>query len=94
MHLTCGAMGIRTPDLLHAICRQHVHSSTYAQASVSGRAYQSPRIHAGGGTFLLYSPGCPGRSPRTLRYLRPPAFASPATPVLAHASILVFCMPR
>jgi hypothetical protein len=25
--LTCGAMGIRTPDLLHAISRQHVHQS-------------------------------------------------------------------
>jgi hypothetical protein len=63
MSLTSGAMGIRTPDLLHAISRQHVHSSTYVQVSVSGRPYQSSQIQAGCGTFLLYSPGCPRQEP-------------------------------
>jgi hypothetical protein len=55
--------GDLNPGLLHAISRQHVHSSTYVQASVSGRPYQSPRIHAGCGTFLLYSPRLPRQEP-------------------------------
>ena len=59
MSVTCGAKGTRTPGLLHAISRQHIHSSTYVQVSVSGRAYQSSQIQAGCGTFLLYSPGYP-----------------------------------
>jgi transcriptional regulator with XRE-family HTH domain len=42
---------------LHAISRQHIHSRTYVQASVSGRPYQSSQIQAGCGTFLLYSLG-------------------------------------
>jgi hypothetical protein len=38
-----GAMGIRTPDLLHAIQWQHVHSSVSVQVTVSGRPHESPR---------------------------------------------------
>jgi hypothetical protein len=35
--LTCGAMGIRTPDLLHAIWRQHIHPRPSPQVTVSLR---------------------------------------------------------
>jgi hypothetical protein len=48
-------MGIRTPDLFHAIQRQHVHRRPYPQVTVPGRPRQSPGIQAGCCTFLLYS---------------------------------------
>jgi hypothetical protein len=49
-----GATGIRTPDLLHAISRQHVHPRPSMQVTVPGRAHESSGIRAGCGTFLLY----------------------------------------
>ena len=51
-----GAMGIRTPDLLHAIQWQHVHRSTSVQVTVSGRPHQSPGIQACCCTFVLTVP--------------------------------------
>jgi uncharacterized protein (DUF1778 family) len=56
MSLTCGAMGIRTPDLLHAIQRQPVHSSPSPQVTVPSRPLRSTRVRACCGTFLLYGP--------------------------------------
>ena len=47
-------MGIRTPDLLHAIQRHHVHGSASVQVTVSGRPPQSSGIQAGCCTFVLY----------------------------------------
>jgi hypothetical protein len=55
MLLTCGgAMGIRTPDLLHAIQRHYVHPRPSVQVTVSGRPHQSSGIQAGCCTFVLY----------------------------------------
>jgi hypothetical protein len=48
-----GAKGIRTPDLLHAISRQHVHRSPSVQVTVPGRAHQSGQIRTGCCTFML-----------------------------------------
>ena len=56
-----GATGIRTPDLLHAISRQHVHRSTSVQVTVPGSARPSRQVRTGCGTFLLYRPACPIR---------------------------------
>ena len=57
MFLTCGgAMGIRTPDLLHAIQRQPVHSSPSPQVTVPEGAPESACVQACCGTFLLYDP--------------------------------------
>jgi hypothetical protein len=50
-------MGIRTPDLLHAIQWQHVHRSTSVQVTVPERPHESSQICTCCGTFLLYSPG-------------------------------------
>ena len=47
-------MGIRTPDLLHAMQRHHVHSSTYVQVTVPEHPHESTEICACCGTFLLY----------------------------------------
>ncbi len=47
-------MGIRTPDLLHAIQWQHVHPRPSPQVTVSGRPHQSSGIQAGCCTFVLY----------------------------------------
>ena len=55
----CGAMGIRTPDLLHAIQRQHVHPRLSVQVTVSGRPHESSGIQAGCCTFVLYGSGPP-----------------------------------
>jgi hypothetical protein len=52
-------MGIRTPDLLHAIQWQDVHSSTSVQVTVSGRPHQSSGIQVGCCTFVLYGPELP-----------------------------------
>ena len=49
-----GVMGIRTPDLLHAMQWQHVHRSPSVQVAVSGRPHQSPGIQACCCTFVLY----------------------------------------
>ena len=49
-------MGIRTPDLLHAMQWNHVHRSPSVQVTVSGRPHQSAGIQAGCCTFLLYGP--------------------------------------
>jgi hypothetical protein len=61
-----GATGIRTPDLLHAIQRQRIHSRPSPQATIPGRPHQSPGIQAGCCTFVLYAPA-PARLPRPLR---------------------------
>jgi hypothetical protein len=47
-------MGIRTPDLLHAIQRQPVHQSIAVQVTVPGRAHTFPWIRACCGTSMLY----------------------------------------
>ena len=49
-----GAMGIRTPDLLHAMQWHHVHRSPSVQVTVSGRPHESAGIQAGCCTFVLY----------------------------------------
>jgi hypothetical protein len=54
--LTCGAIGIRTPDLLHGIQRQPVHPRVSAQVTVLPRPLRSARVQACCGTFLLYCP--------------------------------------
>src|ERR1035441_4499878 len=54
--LTSGAMGIRTPDLLHAIQRQPVHRSPSAQVTVPASTQQSTGIQTRCGTSLLYGP--------------------------------------
>ena len=48
-----GAKGTRTPGLLHAISRQHVHRSTSVQVTVPKRAHQSGQVRTGCCTFLL-----------------------------------------
>jgi hypothetical protein len=53
-----GAKGIRTPGLLHAISRQHVHRSPSVQVTVPRRTLASAQIRTGCCTFPLY------RSPR------------------------------
>ena len=57
-----GAMGIRTPDLLHAMQWQHVHGSASVQVTVSGRPHESSGIQAGCCTFVLYTPVRPQES--------------------------------
>jgi predicted HD phosphohydrolase len=52
-------MGIRTPDLLHAISRQPIHLRLPAQVTVLEHALQSAWVRAGCGTSVLYSPGSP-----------------------------------
>ena len=52
-------MGIRTPDLLHAIQRHHVHRSPSPQVTVPRRPHESPGIQAGCCTFVLYRPEPP-----------------------------------
>jgi hypothetical protein len=52
--VNCGATGIRTPDLLHAIQRQNIHRRPPVQVTVPGRPHGSPGIQAGCCTFLLY----------------------------------------
>ncbi len=47
-------MGIRTPDLLHAIRRQHVHPHPSVQVTVPARPPWSASVRAGRCTFLLY----------------------------------------
>jgi hypothetical protein len=49
-------MGIRTPDLLHAIQRQPVHPRVPVQVTVLPRPLRSGRVQACCGTFLLYPP--------------------------------------
>jgi len=49
-------MGIRTPDLLHAISRQAVHRCASPQATVLSRAPEYARVRTGCGTSVLYSP--------------------------------------
>jgi hypothetical protein len=49
-------MGIRTPDLLHAIQRQPVHSRPSPQVAVQESAPRSACVRACCGTFLLYEP--------------------------------------
>jgi hypothetical protein len=54
--LTCGVKGTRTPDLLLANNRQHVHPRPSPQVTVPGRAPGSTQIQACCGNFVLYSP--------------------------------------
>jgi hypothetical protein len=56
MSLTCGAKGTRTPGLLHAISRQHVHRCLSPQVTVPQRAPASAGVRAGCCTLLLYPP--------------------------------------
>ena len=49
-------MGIRTPDLLHAIQRQPVHSRPSLQVTVPASTQQSTGIQTRCGTSLLYRP--------------------------------------
>jgi hypothetical protein len=62
MSLTNGAMGIRTPDLLHAIQRQPGHPRVSAQVTVLPRPLQSTRVQACCSTSLLYR-SAPARHP-------------------------------
>jgi hypothetical protein len=55
-------MGIRTPDLLHAISRHHVHRGASVLVTVLRRALRSARVRAGCGTSVLYSPAGPQKS--------------------------------
>jgi hypothetical protein len=48
-------MGIRTPDLLHAISRQPVHRSPSPQATVLSRPPEYAVVPVRCGTFLLYA---------------------------------------
>jgi hypothetical protein len=48
-------MGIRTPDLLHAISRQPVHRSPSVQVTVLNRAPECEIVRPGCGTSVLYS---------------------------------------
>ncbi len=74
MSLTCGAKGTRTPGLLHAISRQHVHPCLSPQVTVPQRAPGSAGVRAGCCTFLLYfSAVLPGRSTATQRRCSTPA---------------------
>ncbi len=47
-------MGIRTPDLLHAISRQAVHLSASEQVTVPGGASECVLVRFGCGTSVLY----------------------------------------
>jgi len=47
----------RTPDLLHAISRQHVHPRPSPQVTVPAGAPRSAGVRVRCGTFVLYSPG-------------------------------------
>jgi hypothetical protein len=58
-----GATGIRTPDLLHAISRQHVHPCLSSQVTVPERAHQSGQVRTGCCTFALYRSARPTRPP-------------------------------
>ena len=48
-----------TPDLLHAISRQHVHRSTSVQVTVPGSTRPSRQVRTGCCTFPLYSSARP-----------------------------------
>ena len=49
-----GAKEIRTPDLLHAITRQHVHPRLSVQATVLLRPRVAARVPASCDTSVLY----------------------------------------
>ncbi len=51
-----GAKEIRTPDLLHAIWRQHVHPRPSPQVTVLPRPHECARVRVSCGTSVLYSP--------------------------------------
>jgi hypothetical protein len=51
--MNCGAMGIRTPDLLHAISGQDIHCSPFSQVTVPQRALLPVPVRGGCCTFLL-----------------------------------------
>ena len=75
-----GAMGIRTPDLLHAMQWQHVHSSASVQVTVSGRPHQSPRNPG----RLLYFRAVPSEPPSArVERAHLPGDAPPSKPDLA-----------
>jgi hypothetical protein len=52
--LTCGAKRARTADLLHAICRQHVHPRPSVQVTVLPRPRKSARVQVSCCTSVLY----------------------------------------
>ena len=51
-----GAKEIRTPDLLHAIWRQHVHPRPSPQVTVLPRPHECARVRVSCCTSVLYSP--------------------------------------
>jgi hypothetical protein len=77
-------MGIRTPDLLHAISRRPIHRSTSVQVTVPQRALQSAQVRVSCGTFVLYSPPIRKR-PQTLRTPVVPPVTPAAGPVFVLA---------
>ena len=87
--LTCGgAKGIRTPDLLHAISRQHVHRSTSVQVAVPERAHQSGQVRTGCCTFPLYRSAWPVKLPNERLTSQKPPQNSTAMPPGNQASRL------
>ena len=63
--LTSGAKRARTADLLHAICRQHVHPRPYSQVTLLPRPRKSARVRVSCCTSVLYSaprPSAPARA--------------------------------
>ena len=82
--LTSGSMGIRAPDLLHAISRRPIHRSTSVQVTVPQRALQSAQVRVSCGTFVLYSPPIRKR-PQTLRTPVVPPVTPAAGPVFVLA---------
>ena len=53
-------MGIRTPDLLHAISRHDVHPRTFPQVTVLTRAPRCAIVRPGCGTSALYAASASG----------------------------------
>jgi hypothetical protein len=96
LSLTCGAKGTRTPGLLHAIHRQHVHQRLPPQVTVPERAGQSGQIRTGCCTFPLYRPARPARLPnerltsKNLQEILPQRFPRETSPGLSRSH----CLPQ
>jgi hypothetical protein len=72
-------MGIRTPDLLHAIQRQPVHSCPSLQVTVPASTQQSTGIQTRCGTSLLYGP----MPPTAVKQCRVVLGPTPCDPLLS-----------
>jgi len=84
-------MGIRTPDLLHAISRQAIHPCLSLQVTVPERACQSAEIRTGCCTFPLYESPLltTGRAVRGRRQSTGiPTLYPPSTPCSSHPADL------